>query len=106
MVDTRVKTNFIHDNDAGGFYSILKCPNRRRDVTCRDDVRVTFDGSLNDRSMEGVRNKRNNCIYGSDGSLECRGIGDVKGYGRRIRKALRQRFCALERATSCISFLT
>lgn len=106
MVDTRVETNFIHDNDASGFYSILKRPDRWRDVTCRDDVCVTFDGSFNDRSMEGVGDKRNDCIHGCDGSLERRGISDVKGYGRRVRKALRQRFCALERATSCVSFLT
>lgn len=106
MVDARVKTNFIHDNNAGGFYSVIKCPDCWRDVTCRDDVCVTFDGSLNDRNMEGVRDKRNNCIYGCDGSLERRGVCDVKGYGRRIGKTLRQRFCALERATSCVSFLT
>ena|SRR5260221_4734448 len=106
MVDTRVKTDFIHDNDAGGFYSILKPPDRWRDVACRDDVRVTFDGSFDDRSMEGIRDKRNNCIYGCDRSLERSGISDVKGYGRRVRKALRQCFCAFERATSCVSFST
>jgi hypothetical protein len=64
VVDTRVKTNFIHYNDASSFYSILQCPDCRGDIACRDDVCFAFYGGFNDMNMERVRNKRDNCIDG------------------------------------------
>ena len=106
VVDTRIKTNFIHDNDASGFNPTLKRLDRGRDITCRDDVCLAFDGSFNDRNMESVRDERNNCIYSRDGGLERRGISDIKRYSRRAGKALCQRFCTFEGATSWASSLT
>jgi hypothetical protein len=89
MVDTRVKAYFVHDNDASGFCTLLQRPNCRRNVACRDDMRVAFDSCFNNQGMERVGNKRDNCIYGNDRIIERRSISNIKRDGRRARKALR-----------------
>jgi hypothetical protein len=70
VVDTRVKAYLIHDYDACGSDTLFQSPNRRRDVTGRDNVFFGFDGGFDDRNMERVRDKRDNYINSSDGLLE------------------------------------
>ena len=89
MVDTRVKAYFIHDNDASGFCTLLECPYSRRNVACRDDMCVALDSCFNNRNMERVGDKRDNCIYGSNRITERRSISNIKRESCRARKALR-----------------
>jgi hypothetical protein len=88
VVDTRVKADFIHDDDASGFDTLLQCPNCRRDVACCNNMCVAFDSSFNDRNMERVRDKRDNSIDSCNSIVERRGISNVKRDSRRSRKAL------------------
>jgi len=89
VVDTRVKTYFIHDYNACGFDTLFQSPNCRRDVAGRNDVFFGFDSGFDDRNMVRVRNKRDNYINGSDGLLERKSIRDVERDSGRSGKALR-----------------
>ena len=70
VIDTRVKTDLVHYDDASFACSCIKFGHRRGDVARRHNVSLTFNGGFNDGSMISVRDKRDDQIVGRYFGLE------------------------------------
>lgn len=78
MIDSRVKANFIHYDDASGLDTLFQSADRRRYIARGDDVRFPLDSSFDNGRMVGVWDKGDDHIYSTDGGLQCRSVGDVE----------------------------
>ena len=54
-IDTRVYANLVHDSDARILTLLVELHHGGRDVTCGDDMLLLSDGTLDDGSVESVR---------------------------------------------------
>jgi hypothetical protein len=62
VIDTRVKADFVHNNDTGFTSSSIEFTHRRRHITRRDNVSLALDSGFDDGGVVGVRNEGNNKI--------------------------------------------
>lgn len=98
MIDSRVKTNLIHDGDAGVLALLLQGLHTIADVARRNDIRLVADRALDDVGVECVGNERyDNIDLGYCGVERC-GIGDVERDGMRVGNALTEFLGGLERS--------
>lgn len=86
VVDTRVKANLVHDNDTSILGSLVKLTYGWRDVASSDDVGLTLDSGLDNSSVVGIRDQRDDEVMGSDGGLESLGVVHIEGDGTGARK--------------------
>jgi hypothetical protein len=101
MVDTRVKTNFVHDNDTRFFGLLIKFKHCGGNIAGCDDMDLGLYCGLDDSRVVCIRDQRDDEIMCSDLSLEIAGVVDVKGNTLRIRNTICQCLCTVKRAACC-----
>ena len=90
------RSNLVHDNDTGLLSSSVKLAHSRADVAGGDDVGLAFDSCLDDISVVGVGNERDNEVMLSNGLLESSSVVDIKGNRSGVRKVRAQLFGGLQ----------
>ncbi len=73
------QTNFVHDDDTGGLGLLIKGLDGGGDVTGGDDVGLTLDGSLDDSSVEGIRDEGDDEIMSCNLGFEVESAVDIEG---------------------------
>jgi hypothetical protein len=81
VVDTGVKTNLVHDGDAGGLGLLVQLLHGGGDVGGGDDVLLGLDGGFDDGGVEGVRDEGDGHVMLGDGGLEGGGVVDIEADG-------------------------
>jgi hypothetical protein len=81
VVDTRVQTDLVHNNDSGVLGLLLESLHGGRNVRSGDNVLLVPDSALNNSSVVDVRNEGNHEVTVGDGGIEGSSIGNVNGDG-------------------------
>ena len=100
VVNSGIKSNFIHDDDPGFPRCCIELTHGRRDVTRCNNMSLSFDSGANNIRMVCIRNQGDNEIICRYFSLKGGGIGDIEGKSGSVRKPLPKSLGLLERAAS------
>lgn len=97
VIDTRVKTNLVHNDNTSLLRLLIELSDSRGNVAGSHNVGLAFDGGLNDGGVVGVGDERDDEVVGGNFALEVSGGVNVKGDGARVRKAVDQALGGRER---------
>lgn len=100
MVDTGVKTDLVHDGDAGILALLVKLHHGGRDVAGGDNILLLSDGGLDDGGVEGVGDQADDEIMLGDLGVESLVVGDIERDGSSVLGTGRERFGRLESSAS------
>lgn len=100
MVDTRVKTNLVHDGNTGGLGLGVQLHHGRRNIRCGDNMLLSLDGGLDDIGVVDVGDQRNGDIVLGDGGLEGFGVVYIEADGLGVGIAASELLCRLESSAS------
>lgn len=78
VVNTGVKTNFVHNDNSNITSSLVKGTHLGRDIAGGDNMGLGFDGSLDYSDMVSVWNQRNDEAVYSNGSFELSRVGSIQ----------------------------
>lgn len=84
VVNTRVETNLVHDDDASLLGSSIKLTHRRADIAGGDNVGLALDGGFDDIGVVGVGDERDDKVVLGDGLLQRSGVSDVERDRSRV----------------------
>ena len=101
VVDTRVKTNLVHDNNASLLGSGVELAHRRANVASGDDVGLALDSGLDDIGVVGVGDERDDEVVLSDSLLKSGGVRDIEGNRGRVAKIANEILCGLQGTAGC-----
>jgi hypothetical protein len=96
----RVKTDLVHDSDAGLLALLIELHHGGGDVGCGDDIGLGADGGLDDQSVEGVGDQGDSDIGLLEGLVKGSIIVDIKSNGLGVLEARGELLSALEGTAS------
>ena len=101
VVDTRVQTDLVHNNDSGVLGLLLESLHGRRNVRSGDNVLLVPDSALNNSSVVDVRDEGNHEVTVGDGGIEGISIGNVDRDGLGTSEVGSHLLGGLESSASC-----
>lgn len=96
VVETRVKTDLVHDGDTSLLDLGFKGTDSVRNVRGCDDVDLVFASGLDDGSVVDVRNERDNNVVALDDVGKSSSIVDIDGSGSRVVETMDEMLRVLE----------
>lgn len=97
MIDTRVKTDLVHNDDTSLLRLLVELSDSRGNVAGSHNVGLALDGGLDDGGVVGIGDERDDEVMSSNFALEISSGVNVKGDGARVRKAIDQALGGRER---------
>lgn len=101
VIDTRIKSDLIHDNDTSLLHLSFQLLHRRANVAGGDDVSFALDGGLDHGGVIGVGNERYNEVVCSDESVQRLRVIHIDRDGRGAREVSSKSLRGRKRAATC-----
>jgi len=86
VVNTRVETDFVQHHDSGSLSFFIEGTHRGGYIAGGDNMSLSFDGGLDDRSMESVGNEGNDEVVFSNRGVESIRIVDINRNSSGVRQ--------------------
>jgi hypothetical protein len=99
-INTGIDTDLVHDGDTGILALLVKLHHGGGDIAGGDNVLLLSDGTLDDGSVEGIGDQRDDKVVLGDLGVEGLLVVDIEGNGVSVLDALGKGLGALEGSAS------
>ena len=103
VVNTGIKTNLVHYDDASCLCFRIQLPHGWRHIAGSDYMCLAFDRGLNDSGVIGIGNKGDNDIMGRNLLFKGSSVVNIQGNGGCPRQAVSQFLGFCECSAGCTS---